>query len=553
MIAGPVSTRRFVVRLPNFQARLPWVLGGVLVVVFACQAMAWQALNGRTDGFQNEILHVGNALDFWGAFVDRDLYHLGHFFETYPWPPGFYAWPWPFFALGGANHKMMVLSNLGHLAVLLGATYGLGACVSRRVGLLAMGIVVVYPSIFGNLVRFEPNVAATAWVTVCALALVRCRSFQSGTGSLVLGALLGVGLWMDRMTVGMFLMVPVGVEALRGLSGPHHKRVLQNGLRAGGLVLVLVGAWYWGFLRNHLPELVEQLPIGEVDSTGRLTEHRDALSATSLLFYPASLLDGQAGLVPGLLGLIAVVGWAATRGSHSRVPGTVVLWGMVLFTIIQKKQVYYTIPMLGCLSVLTATWLCRMRRGGTILSVVLFVAGIHQMGFRMWDRGLPLPSRAAQLLGGEVLADAWVAPRYPQAIAPRDHRWPVQEVAGVLPPGEVLVFSENGDWYEGYLVLSLREQLPGRRIRGVLGDPQGTYEWYRTATSFLYLASDPDVRWPDAARIHRALREEHYQIGELPPVADVLAQQRELFREVGAWPLRGGVTLRAYRRVDSSL
>ena len=514
--------------------------------------MAWSALNGRMDGYQNEFLHVGNALDFWVAFVDRDLYHLGHFFETYPWPPGFYAWPWPLFALGGANHKMMVLSNLGHLAVLLGATYGLGAHVSRRVGLLSMGIVALYPSIYGNLVRFEPNVAATAWVTVCALALVRCRSFQSNTGSLVLGVLLGAGLWMDRMTVGMFLLVPVCVEALRGLSGPHHKRVLRNGLRAGGLVLLLAGAWYWGFLRNHLPELVEQLPIGEVDSTGRLTEHREPLSATSLLFYPASLMDGQAGLVPGLLGLLALARWGAARGRHNRVPGTVVLWGMVLFTVIQKKQVYYTIPMLGCLSVLTAAWLCRMRRGGVVLTVVLFVAGLHQVGFRMWDKGLPLPTGAGQLLGGEVLGDAWVAPRYPQATPPRDHRWPAEEVAGVLPPGEVLVFSEDSDWYEGYLVLSLREQLPGRRIRGVLGDPQGTYEWYRTATSFLYLASDSDVHWPDAARIHRALREEHYQIGDLPPVGDVLAEQRNGFRQVGSWPLRGGVTLRAFRRVGSN-
>jgi hypothetical protein len=315
-------------------------------------------------------------------------------------------------------------------------------------------------------------------------------------------------------------------------------------------VLLLAGAWYWGFFGNHLPELLEQLPIGEVDSTGRLTEHREPLSVTSLLFYPASLVDGQAGLVPGLLGLLAIAGWLATGGRTSRVPGTIVLWGMVLFTIIQKKQVYYTIPMLGCLSVLTAAWLCRMRRGGAFLSVVLLVAGVHQVGFRMWDKGLPLPGRAAQLLGGEVLADAWVAPRYPQAMPPRGHLWPAEEVASALPPGEVLVFSEDSDWYEGYLVLTLREQLPGRRIRGVLGDPQGTYEWYRTATSFLYLASDPDVRWPDAARIHRALREENYRIGDLPPIADVLAEQREVFREVGAWPLRGGVTLRAYRRIN---
>jgi len=527
-------------------------LATVLLVSSSALAMTWHDLNGRMDGLQNEFLHVGNSLDFWLAWENRDVYHLKHFLETYPWPPGFYAWPWPFFALFGSSHKAMVASNIAHLAVLLWATYELARfLLDRRAGMLAMALVSLYPSVAGNLVRYEPNLAAVAWVTVSALCLVRSRKFGDRRWSIGLGVALGVGLLMDRLTVGLFLVLPVLLEWGLGLRSAKWRQRLKNSLIALSVFLLIAGPWYQGFFVHHLPELMEQAALGEVDSTGALTERRAPLALTTLLFYFSTLLDGQAGLVPGLAGLLAVGAWLLRRDSASRVPGVLVLSAWLLFTLIQKKQVYYTIPMLGCLAVLTVSWFRMLHRSGWLVTVFVLGCAMHQVGLRMWGSGLPLPEPVSTMLGGEVIHEDWVAPRYAQASEPGGHAWPVEELAEVLPPGEVLVFSEDGNWYEGYLVLQVRERLPGRRVRGLLGDPNGTYEWYRTAASLIYVGADPQQQWPSEAHIQAALAQQHYVLEDLPPVAKVISSLESDFVGLGAWPLADGKKARVFTRLTA--
>ena len=528
----------------------PLLLGSALLVVSSLLVMDWHELNGRMDGLQNEFLHVGNALDFWIAWENQDAYHLKHFLETYPWPPGFYAWPWPLFALLGGSHKAMVAANIGHFALLLWATYELSRTVlDRRAGMLAMVLVSLYPSITGNLVRYEPNVAAVAWVTLSALCLVRSRKFGDRRWSVGLGAALGVGLLMDRLTVGLFLFLPVLLEWGLGLRSAQWQPRLKNSLIALFVVLILAGPWYQGFFVHHLPELMEQVAIGEVDSTGALTERRAPFALATLLFYLSTLIDGQAGLVPGVAGLLGVGAWLVRKDTKDRVPGVLVLSAWLLFTVIQKKQVYYTIPVLGCLSVLTVSWIRSLPKAGWLVTLFVLGCGVHQLDLRMRGRGLLLPDPVSQWLGSEVLDEAWVSPRYPQASLPGGHRWPVEELSEVLPPGEVLVFSEDGNWYEGYLVLQIREQLPGQRVRGLLGDPNGTYEWYRTAASLVYVGTDPGQAWPTEAHIRDALEQQHYVLEELPPVAEVIASLEPQFVAVGAWPLEGGRKAQVFSRL----
>ncbi|MEE2750082.1 MAG: glycosyltransferase family 39 protein [Myxococcota bacterium] len=522
----------------------------MLLIASSILVLDWHELNGRMDGLQNEFLHVGNALDFWLAWENRDAYHLKHFLETYPWPPGFYVWPWPLFALIGGSHKAMVLANLAHLALLLWATYQLSrAVLDRRAGMLAMVLVALYPSVTGNLVRYEPNLAAVAWVTLSALCLVRSRKFGDRRWSIGLGVALGLGLLMDRLTVGLFLLLPVLVEWGLGLRSAQRQQRMKNSLFALGVVLLIAGPWYQGFFVHHLPELMEQVALGEVDSTGALTERREPFAIRTLLFYFSTLLDAQAGLVPGVAGLLAVGAWLLRKSSKDRVPGVLVLAAWLVFTVVQKKQVYYTIPLLGCLSVLTVVWLRRLPKAGWGVTLLVLVCGVHQVSLRMWGQGLPLPDRVSQWIGGEVLNESWVSPRYAQASQPGGHRWPVEALSEVLPPGDVLVFSEDGDWYEGYLVLQVREQLPGRRVRGLIGDPNGTYEWYRTAASLVYVGADPDQAWPSESQILATLEQQHYVLEDLPPVAEVIASLEPQFVELGAWPLNGGRHARVFSRL----
>lgn len=515
---------------------LPWWTLCLLVAGAGVEARLWLVRNGLPDGYQNEYLHVGNALDLWEAAGRQDTWTLGRLLTEGWWPPGFYLWPWPLFAAGGARHEWMVLANLGHLALLLGAVYALGrALQGARAGLLAAVLVMLYPAIFGNLVRYEPSVANAAWVSLAAWALVRSEGFTRLRPALALGVVCGVGLLMDRLTLGVLLAAPALVEAAAGLR--QDRAAALRGLAGAALASALSGGWWLvSFFMHNSEELLSQTAAGEIDSTGALTEARGPLQ--DLLYYPATLLDGQAGLVLGALALGALLlGAPATPGPEGtrarRVLRVLCVGGLVVFTLIQKKQAYYTLPLLGAFAALSAQALLRWGRPWVVVGVL--VLGLHQRGLRLWGEGLPLPAA----LGQPALPEAWVSPRHPMALPPRELALPLDALASAVGAGDVIVFSEDQTWFEGFLVLQLRERLPGRRVRGVITDPQGSYEWVGVAGAVVTVGPLEGPAWPTTARLEAALAQHHYALEELPPVVDSLVQARERFGEVARWELEG--------------
>ncbi len=265
------------------RAAVPILIGGLLVCVAAWQVTSWTERNGLMNGYQNEYLHVGNALDLWQAFQDRDGHTFGYLLRENYWPPVFYLAPWPLFALVGAGHQAMVWTNLFHLAVLLAAVYHLGLTLrDRGTGLLAMGLVIVLPSVFGNLVRFEPNVAVCAWVTLGALCLVKSRGFSDRRWSLAFGLACAVGLLMDRISLALFLGLPALVEVMGALTSGDRRQRGANLAMATLALLVVSGWWHFEFVQQHLAELTSQGGVGEIDSTGSQTEYRSPWALTSL-------------------------------------------------------------------------------------------------------------------------------------------------------------------------------------------------------------------------------------------------------------------------------
>ena len=56
-----------------------WILGAAvtaLVAALGVETLLWLDANQLPDGYQNEYLHVGNAMDLWGAVVDRAMKKL---------------------------------------------------------------------------------------------------------------------------------------------------------------------------------------------------------------------------------------------------------------------------------------------------------------------------------------------------------------------------------------------------------------------------------------------------------------------------------------------
>ncbi len=533
------------------RAAPPLALGALLLGVAWAVITPWTLRNGLMDGYQNEFLHVGNMLDLWEAWTERDRHTLSYLLRENYWPPLFYLAPWPLFATLGPGHQAMVWTNLGHLAVLLWAVYQLGRTLrDRETGLLAMALVWVLPSVFGNLVRVEPNVAVCAWVTVGALCLVRSRGFTVRRWSVGFGAASAAGLLMDRISLALFLGLPALIEVGAALRSRDRVPRLRNLAVATGALLVLSGWWHLEFVQHHLGELTSQGGVGEIDSAGVQTEARDPWALTSLLYYPAVLLDEQAGLGPGALLAVAFVLSLGGLADRRRALIWTVLGSLLLFTVIQKKQVYYTIPLLGVLAVLGAERLRAWRVLGPVVAGAVLLAGVHQLGWLMWGTGLPLPPRVAQVVGGPALPAAWVDRRFTQARPPNRLALPVDELAAALPAGDLVVFSDDHQWFETYLVLQLRERRPASEIRGLISNPHGTYEWFRTASAFVTVTSAPGEVFPSARTLQEALVQRDYVLEELPPVVDVITAGAAELDLAQSWSLSHGPTLRVFRPSD---
>ena len=101
----------------------------ILWLLAAIHMVWWMQANPLPDGYQNEYLLLGNAMDLWGALVDGDVWHLRWYMYTGYWPWGLYAAPWPFVSVLGPGRLAFVLGNLIHLAVLLVAVNHLGRAV----------------------------------------------------------------------------------------------------------------------------------------------------------------------------------------------------------------------------------------------------------------------------------------------------------------------------------------------------------------------------------------------------------------------------------------
>ncbi|MFH1468909.1 MAG: hypothetical protein ABIO70_31275, partial [Pseudomonadota bacterium] len=311
-------------------------------------------------------------------------------------------------------------------------------------------------------------------------------------------------------------------------------------------VLVLAGPWYLQWFSGQAAEVQSQLAAGEIDSAGAHTEVAAALGHR-WAYYPLALIDGQAGPVLGVWMLLALLIATLRRlrplGSGRR-PGAeglvlaAALAGLLLFSAVQKKQVFYTLPLLLPFAVLAGGLVARAGILRAPLLFLLVAAGLAQYAGRLWGR---LPPHAEAWAGPDPLPAAWVQPRHTIARPPSDDPFPLARLRAALgePGNRLVLFSDTPRYYEGFLSLRLRELYPGVPVHGLRGDPAGTYEWFRTADAFLCVSRD--ATWPTRAQLDRALLEDHYELDDLPPVTELVARQEGRWEAAGSWPLADDV------------
>lgn len=514
--------------------KLGYIRKIVPVILFALMAfwlIWWAEHNPLPDGYQNEFLHVGNTFDLYEALVQFDWWHVRWYAYTSYWPWGFYAVPMTVLLPFGKSIQALVLSNLLYLGVLVWSMTKLSG---RFQSPMALYLLLLSPAVFGSMTRFEPNFANVAMTALGLVCLVHSNQFTHRKWSLAWGAVFGSALMLDRLTV-LFYLGPACLYIFTTTNW-RSKTVRRTILYSLLLFLGCTVAYYREFFIRHSAELLSQAPVGEIDSTGTVMELGNPVPS---LYYALSLLDTQAGWGIGLLMIAGTIFALRRRDKTDIFLLSAVLPGVMFFTIVAKKQVYYTFPMLVPLALLAG----RFQR----VSWLAVVSGLV-----LWlQHGVGVIS--VETYTQPTISQVYVQPSYVLARPPTDQSYSVDEIVKQIDgqPSEVIVFSEDQGWYEGFLVLQLRESLNGH-IRGITADPIGVWEFSDEA-QYLVWARPAAVTasFPRAGAITAELISDHYEVETLPPVASKVSDLEREFTHVVDWHSDEDSIVSLYHRTPS--
>ena len=462
----------------------------------------WISNNPLPDGYQNEYLHVGNAYDLFGALVDFDIWHLRWYMYTGYWPWGFYAVPWLFLYFFGLSYTSLLYTNLLYIGII-----GISCFLLRHrtpAGLF-FALILATPSIFGTIVRYEPNLANIAWVSLGCAALLRSENLRQRNWVLLWGISLGCGLMTDRLSV-LFFLIP----AIIPLIFPIVKERIWNAVLGLMVAIFLSAAYYREFFIRNLDEITSQVGTGEIDSTGTLQKYDNPIE---FLYYFVSILDTQVGLFIGGAALICLIRTLIQKRIRRDEWSLVfaIIGPILFFSCIAKKQIYYTLPILWPL-----LYFVPFYRRTSYAVIPLGLLGIF--GY--------VTNTAT--FNYSWMPEKFVAPRHVLLKSPSYQEWNLDDIFLDLnlQTSHMLVFSTDQTFFEGFLLLKLRKfyQKPNH-IRSLILDPMGSREFLDDFDHFVWISNDASKDWPSKNDIEAELILDHYDIQKLPPIAQQWSKQ----------------------------
>lgn len=536
----------------------------LLTFGFAGSTASWLNHNDLPDGFQNEFIHLFTLTEAYFRARSGDLAGAWPVLVDEYYPPLPHLLAGATLALSGGSKDAAVLSSVPYLFVLLLSTAALARALGGTfAGLLAPAALVFSPAIFGNLRRYEPNIAVTALVAA-SLSLLAVRGGLRDRRTAVLAGTLAAGALLSDRLGGILFFAPVAAalwvtdlrdwRADRRIAKPTSAAALLAAPAEGperlvrwvflGLpALTLCGYYYVRWFLLHWSEVWTQREQ-EITASGELVGPFARFSPRDLFYYPLSALDGGLGIALCLLLGAGLVGWFRVRRDVPEGPRRVVeawAWGgLLILTLIGKKQPYYAIPALPALWAMAAVGLPNLVRGRALAAVlaVAAVLAIHQHRFLTSGSGLwPSPGRWAAVAGGPVLRHGFLGERYTMAAPPQELKLELRRVAALCEReargtgrDSIVLFSEGQAAYEGQVMPTLRLLADHRDVEGLLMGPPAFGAHLGTASCFLYITA-ADRAWPTAESIAETLD----QFGQSHPDASILGDF--LAREARALPL----------------
>ena len=183
-----------------------------------------------------------------------------------------------------------------------------------------------------------------------------------------------------------------------------------------------------------------------------------------------------------------------------------VLIPTLFFSLLAKKQLYYTLPVLAPLAVLLAR-----RERLALAGIVGGAIAFSSQGLGLTPVGFP---------GASWMPEAWVAPRHVLARPPTYERWPLDEALEALErdsePQLVAIFSEEDRLFEGFVELAVEERY-GTIVHGLVTNPMGSYEFMDDFDRLVHVG-EAGHGWPTTESLLRELEADHYDLESQIPI-----------------------------------
>jgi Dolichyl-phosphate-mannose-protein mannosyltransferase/LmeA-like phospholipid-binding len=482
----------------------PWLPLAALIAALAAVIAAWVSIDRRPPEFDyanhlERALHCHRILADGGADRVRAILLESSFYPPLvPCLTGLAYFAAPVSAMT-AQAVILAFLAAGALAV-----FGLGRrwLGGTEAGLAAAFFFATAPFVVFCLTVYQLDLPLASMVAVALYALARSEALARARWCAALGVALGLGM-LTKPTFATYVLPAVAWAAWTAWRTPNRSR------RLGWLAVALVIAaalalpWYGPRLVG-MPMQVLNRSFKQAAEAGQVS----AFSAGGLLLYPRVFLP-QFGLLAGLLcawGLWAVRGRPGARAY---------LWASALtpfaiYTLIQNKNLRYTLPILPACALLAAAGLAslggRWRRPLLWACVALGALQVSATTFavpppvEMSMFGVPFPLTTPPMRGD------WQIDRVLDDVARQSAGRPA--TLAVVP--NYNFFSVSNFRYE-----AMKRRLPVELTRGWSGPPLGV-EFVLLKTG----AQGPSFTVAKAERLARAFADDPYLDAVYPVVGE---------------------------------
>jgi hypothetical protein len=392
---------------------------------------------------------------------------------------------------------------LAALALGVAAVFALGRrLLGVEAGLLAAFFFATAPFAVFSLNNFQLDLPLAAMVALALHTLVRAEHFARAGPMLGLGVVLGLGM-LTKPTFAAYVLPPLAWSLAVAWRSADRRRRLGSLALALGVAVIIALPWYGPRLIG-LPMQIVNRSFKQAAEAGQV----EAFTPAGVLFYPRVFLP-QFGLLAGLLCAWGL--WALRRRADCRVfLWLAVLAPLVMFSLIQNKNLRYTLPVLPAAALATAAGVqalpASFRR-----SVVWACVAVAALSVSMTDFGVPRPPVWRLFLTPLVVS-------FPPSSADWQEGRVLDELArasGGRPATVAVIPNYNFFSVSSFRYEALRRGLALSMERGWTGPPLGI--------DFVILktgSQGPSFTTAKAERLTRSFEEDRYLATIFPVIGE---------------------------------